>query len=160
MRYLKEISENLNETYVELKRIDHLIYVSLKYTRTVDVIVSVVERMINFFNLLIDSILEHHQELGNIDTIQKSPGLKCDQLRSVVDDSKIDEMIDFYLLLRKIVRMKAHTINEYKRHVGRVTQMDNGTELIINIDLVTEYYKRLKDFFDHVNNLLLDNKEE
>ena len=40
------MTENLENAKEELKRIDHLIYVTLKYTRTVDVLLSVVERMI------------------------------------------------------------------------------------------------------------------
>ena len=39
--------ESLENAKEELKRIDHLIYVTLKYTRTVDVLLSVVERMVN-----------------------------------------------------------------------------------------------------------------
>ena len=148
---MKPIDESLHETYAELKRIDHLIFVSLKYTRTVDVIISVVERMINLFNLLIDVLLEFYKEEGKIDNIQKSPGLKCDQLRSAADNEKINEMIDFYLLLRRIVRMEHDTINEYKRHVGLVVELDPGETLTVNIDLVTEYYERIKKYLEYIN---------
>jgi hypothetical protein len=154
MRVLKEINDNLTEAVREIKRIDHLIYVSLKYTRTADVIKSVVERMIEFFNQIIDSLLEFYQEEGKIDVIQKSPGLKCDQLRTVCEDDKIIEMIDFYLMLRKVIRFDFTVINEYKRHVGRVTQFPDGTELIVNIDLVTEYYQVLKDYLEYVNDII------
>jgi DNA-dependent RNA polymerase auxiliary subunit epsilon len=157
---MKEISEQLHEAFQESKRIDHLIYVSLKYTRTVDVILSIVKRMIEFFNYLLDALLEYYKEKGKVDVIQKSPGLKCDQLRSITDDEKILKMIDFYLLLRKLARVEYGTINEYKRHVGMIAKMDDDSEMTVDIDLITEYYGDVKDYLDYVNNILLEKNGE
>lgn len=156
---MKEMSEQLHEAWQESKRIDHLIYVSLKYTRTVDVIISVIERMINFFNFLLDALLEFYKEQGKVDVIQKSPGLKCDQLRSITEDEKVKEMIEFYLLLRKLVRVKHGIINEYKRHVGMIAKLEEGKEITVDIDLITEYYNRIKEYLDYVNDILLGNEE-
>ena len=41
------MKESFDEAIQELKRVDHLFWVSLKYTRTVDVIKHVIERLIN-----------------------------------------------------------------------------------------------------------------
>ena len=49
----------LEEAREELKRADHLIYVSLKYTRTVDVIKSVIDRLISCLDFVIDKLLDH-----------------------------------------------------------------------------------------------------
>jgi hypothetical protein len=151
MSRLKEMSEQLHEALQESKRIDHLIFVSLKYTRTVDVIVSILERMINFFNFLVEALLEYYKEKGMVDVIQKSPGLKCDQLKGVSSDSKIHEMIDFYILLRRLVRIDRSTINEYKRHVAMVVKLDDGKELVVDIDLVTKYYEQIKGYLEYCN---------
>ncbi|MFP4400953.1 MAG: hypothetical protein ACLFPQ_03670 [Candidatus Woesearchaeota archaeon] len=156
---MKEIDERLHEALEELKRIDHLIFVSLKYTRTVDVIKSVVQRMVNYFNFVLDAMLDYYKEKGELDIIQKSPGLKCDQLRNLTDDSKIHEMIDFYLLLRRLLRVDYSIINEYKRHVGMVAELSDTDTLTVDIDLITEYYKALKDYLDYVNDILLERKE-
>lgn len=160
VRKLKEISEDLHEALQEAKRIDHLIFVSLKYTRTVDVIKSVIERMVSFFNYVIDALLNSYQEKGELDSIQKSPGLKCDQLRSLTEDEKIHEMIRFYLKLRKLMRVEYSTENEFKRHVTMVAQVNDDDVLRVDIDLVTEYYHTLKEYLEYVNNLLLDVQEE
>ena len=39
--------ETLENAKEELKRVDHLIFVSLKYTRTVDVLLNVINRIIS-----------------------------------------------------------------------------------------------------------------
>lgn len=48
------MKEAITNAVEELKRVDHLIYVSLKYTRTVDVIRSVINRLIESYNAIID----------------------------------------------------------------------------------------------------------
>ena len=40
----------------ELKRADHMIYVTLKYTRTADVIHNILKRLINAFDVSIGKI--------------------------------------------------------------------------------------------------------
>ena len=44
---MSHMNEQLENTIEELKRVDHLFYVSLKYTRTVDMIKHVLERIIS-----------------------------------------------------------------------------------------------------------------
>ncbi|MFP4117508.1 MAG: hypothetical protein ACLFTR_01145 [Candidatus Woesearchaeota archaeon] len=56
------MSEELEDIYQdviqEMKRIDHIIFVTLKYTRTVDVLKSIIARMIAAFDFMLDLILE------------------------------------------------------------------------------------------------------
>ena len=48
--------EKLEEAFEELKRVDHLIYVSLKYTRTTDVLKNVIDRMITTAECMMNAI--------------------------------------------------------------------------------------------------------
>ena len=146
----EELELIYQNTVQELKRIDHIIFVTLKYTRTVDVLKSIITRMIAAFDYVLDLILESYREKGDIDSYPNSPGLKVDQIRKMVEDDKIAEILDFYLKLRKISRSEYKTINEYKRHVGMVIEEADGSELIINIDKVTEYYHTMKKYLEHV----------
>ena len=155
----KEINEDLLDAWTEAKRIDHLIYVSLKYTRTVDVLISVVKRMITFFDFLLEALLLKYKEEDKIEVIQKSPGLKCEQLREITDDAIVLEIIDFYLFLRKLVRMEYATINEYKRHVGLIAELDGNT-YVVGIDEVTEYYKYIKNYLEYMNNFFSGTDDE
>ena len=48
-----EYINHLDEAKEEIKRADHLIYISLKYTKTVDVIKITIQRLINAFDFAI-----------------------------------------------------------------------------------------------------------
>ena len=52
------MKDYLDDVKNEVKRVDHLIYVSLKYTRTVDVLRNVTERIINAFEIGIEGLLK------------------------------------------------------------------------------------------------------
>ena len=49
----------LEDAREEMKRADHLLYVSLKYTRTVDVLKSLIDRLINTINAITDELLDY-----------------------------------------------------------------------------------------------------
>ncbi len=137
----------------ELKRIDHLVYVTLKYTRTVDVLASVLERMINAYEYSIDGLLDHAKRIGKIDKIPEMPLLKAQKAKEIFKDKVILENIDSYLLFRKLVRANYGSRNEYRRHVEMSAIVDN-TIVEINIDNITEKYHSLKKFVEIINKLI------
>ena len=99
--------EALENAMQELKRVEHLFWVSLKYTRTVDVIRNVVQRLINVFDFGLDSILKHAKENKLVEEIPKNSGLKCDLLKDTFpENEELKEYVDFYLKLRKILNME------------------------------------------------------
>ena len=55
---MEHINELMFEAREELKRLEHIIYVSLKYTRTVDVIINALNRLVEVYNLIIEALLE------------------------------------------------------------------------------------------------------
>jgi len=146
--------DSLNDAREELKRVDHLIYVSLKYTRTVDVIRSIVDRLINACDFLVDQILILSKKEGKLEDIPKLPGPKCDKLRELhSSNEKIIELLDFYLRLRKIMRAEFTRNTEYRRHVFMGLNLE-GEEIRVNIDLVIELYDKTKEFYEYVKELL------
>ncbi|MFW6230532.1 MAG: hypothetical protein ACOC32_00740 [Nanoarchaeota archaeon] len=157
------MNEELEEIYTnavqEIKRIDHIIFVTLKYTRTADVLKSIITRMIAAFEFMVDLLLEFYKEKGEIEDYHTSPGLKVDQLRKLMDDDKISEMLDFYMMLRRLSRAEYDVINEYKRHVGMVIEQLDGSGITINIDKVTEYYYDMKKYLDYIYHFIEDKGE-
>ena len=73
----EEINEHFEESREELKRADHLIFVSLKYTRTVDVIKHIVERLINCIDFAFTGLLDELVENGKIEEIPAAILPKC-----------------------------------------------------------------------------------
>lgn len=85
MQYLIKIKE-------EIKRTDHLLYVSLKYTRTVDVMRNAIERLINAYTLISDALLEYAKRKKKITDIPPSPIMRSALVKKAYsDDEKITE---------------------------------------------------------------------
>ncbi|MEM3690615.1 MAG: hypothetical protein QXZ40_02715, partial [Candidatus Micrarchaeia archaeon] len=77
------MNEALGEAFEEMKRADHLIYVSLKYTRTVDVIRSIVERLATAYEKAITALLEEAKNQKKIQSYSKNVGIKCKELQAL-----------------------------------------------------------------------------
>jgi hypothetical protein len=147
--------EKMNEALEELKRVDHLIYVSLKYTRTVDVIINILGRMIDGYSLMVDVLLEHAREKGISFSEPESAVERAEIVRAIYSANEpITDNMDLYLLLRKVLRSRnVLRENEYRRHVTMKTVVD-GREEIVNIDIITNYYLFQRDFLFHVRGIV------
>ena len=151
--------EKFYDAVGELKRADHSIAVSLKYTRTVDVIKSIVERLTNTMEFAFDALLEEAKEEGKIKTIPKLPRQKTELLRELYpEDEFLKTYIDFYFNLRKILKAKFTRAREYRRHVTMTVQLEEG-DIEITIDIITDYFNRVKELLDHVSRLIKHDAE-
>lgn len=152
-RYLAEDAEGFESAVYELKRVDHLIYVSLKYTRTVDVLKNIIERLINTYDFLWSDILAQAERDRKIFEIPVAPAAKCKKIREIYsDDEQMDDEIKFYLLLRQLNKSEYTAHQEFRRHVTMRATLPNGDVEEINIDNITEHYKRAKDFLEYFHN--------
>ena len=146
--------ESLDNAREELKRADHLFYVSLKYTRTVDVIKSVIERLINACSFAIESLAHHLQEHGKLDDIPKYPKLRADAVRDLMSgNAEIINDIDFFLLLRKIDKAEFTRSQEFRRHVTMTAEVE-GETMQIKIDTIKEYFERVKKFVSAIESII------
>lgn len=138
----------------ELKRAEHLLYVSLKYTRTTDVIKSLVERLIACFDHVIDGILSKKEEENQIIEVPKTPFARVETLKDLYkDDKKMLNYIEFYHLLRKIVRSKSASSNEFRRNVKMTANVDDK-KIELNIDILGDYYNKTVDFLRYVKDMM------
>lgn len=147
--------ELLDDASEELKRADHLIYVSLKYTRTVDVLLNTLSRMIDAYEYLVDALLEYARDTKNLQEKPKSPLEKGALVKKLYPQQEIQDNVDLFFLMRKIYRAPYQKESEYRRHVALITSID-GREEIINIDIITQYYEFQKDFLRFVLGMLKD----
>ncbi|MBU1201948.1 MAG: hypothetical protein KJ583_00530 [Nanoarchaeota archaeon] len=145
--------ESLSDAKEELKRVDHLIYVSLKYTRTVDVFLNIITRMIDAYDFLINALLKSALENKLIEQIPASPREKGELVMVVFKDEVVKENINLYFLLRKMLKSNPQREHEYRRNVTMTTYIDNRKE-IMNIDIATDYYHFQKAFVDYVEGLI------
>jgi len=148
---MKDYLDNVKN---ELKRVDHIIYVSLKYTRTVDVIKHALDRMISAFDFGIEALLQKVKRRRKTLEIPDQPLKKCELVRTLYkDDQKLSEFMDFYMLLRILSKAEYTKREEYRRHVTMIAKVDVRT-VEVSIDVLHEYEKMMKDFVEYIEQLL------
>lgn len=147
------MEESLEEAREEIKRVDHLFYVSLKYTRTVDMMRNLVVRLISTFDYGMLSLLKSAKEKKKIKDIPSTPLSKCEVLKKLYSDGDIKKYLDMYLLLRRIMRAPYTKREEYRRHVTMISDIE-GKKIETNIDILEEYYTKIRDFLDFVQSTI------
>lgn len=143
------MNEYLLEAKEELKRLEHIIYVSLKYTRTVDVINNALNRMISTYDFIVEAFLEKALEGKNLDSIPKSPALKAKKLADLYpDDPLIQKNLNFYFSLRNILKSPHQKRQEFRRHVTLVVTMEDST-VEVEIDTLVNCEKFIHNFLNY-----------
>ena len=143
---MKEALDNAKE---ELKRVDHLFYVSLKYTRTADMMRHLIERLINAFSFGIESLLKYAKEEKIISHIPDSPTMRANLFLETFKEEEAINYINLYLKLRKIIRADYSRKEEYRRHVAMTCKLEKGEISEVNIDVLKEYYETAKNFINY-----------
>jgi hypothetical protein len=129
--------------------------VSLKYTRTVDVIRNVVERLINAFEFGVDALLEHAKKQKKIETIPRAPRAKSNIIEEIFSsDEKLLKYMKFYIMLRDIRSAPYTRSEEYRRHVTMTSEISPGEFIKVDIDALSEYLKRVQKFLEYITEKL------
>jgi len=150
------MKETLYFAQQELKRAEHLLYVSLKYTRTGDVIKSLVSRLIACIDFANKAILVSRE--AELIEIPDKPFPQVNLIKQLYpENTKLIEYLDFYLLLRQISRTSSHASGEFRRNLTLHVPLDR--EIQITIDISQDYYKRTEEFFSFVCAMLIHSKE-
>ena len=155
------MKDTFDEAIQELKRVDHLFWVSLKYTRTVDVIKHVIDRLINCIGFGLESLLKYAKEKKLITTIPANEGLRCDLLKKTFpDNTELIDYINFYLRLRKLSKAEYTRREEFRRHVTMIATIDKGEVVEVSIDTLKEDYEKTRTFIAFVKKIINEEKEE
>ncbi|MBU4502064.1 MAG: hypothetical protein KKA79_05700 [Nanoarchaeota archaeon] len=119
-------------------RADHLFHVTLKYTRTGDVVKHIIKRLLNSLEYTISEILEKK----NVKDIPTIALIRADVLKKKFPKNKdIQELIKFYLYLKKIDKGKYVSKEEYRKGVAIVVDEED-----INIPRLRELLGKAKEF--------------
>lgn len=141
------MEEALYNARAELKRADHLINVSLKYTRTVDVLKHVVQRLISAMDFGMEALLIQAKSQGKLETVPTLPRIKVDNMKELfADNEETLDFVKFYQFLKKIDKAEFSRALEFRRHVTMTASLDTGQKVEINIDIITDYNKKVIEF--------------
>jgi hypothetical protein len=146
--------EALERAQQELKRADHLIYVSLKYTRTVDVLKNIIERLIATIDAGLDALLHEAKTDQKIPAVPTLPRLKIEALKKTyADNPQLSQYLQFYLLLRNLDKAKFERAQEYRRHVTMRAALDEHS-VEVTIDIISDYFHKTKEFLRLIEQLI------
>lgn len=124
----------------QLLRAEHLFYVTLKYTRTGDVIRNAIKRLISALDYAVTDMLE----VKKAKDLPPIPLMRVDMIKKISPkDRKVSELVDFYYLLRRIDKSKFEVKEEFRKNVALVADGE-----IVNIERLKEFLNKTKEFVE------------
>lgn len=134
---------------------DHLLYVSLKYTKTCDVIMNLLLRWKEMIDVSIDKILKQAKKKKKISTVPTNPVGKIDAIKKLMKkDKNFLEVIDMYEMFKKIRELRKERIGEFRKNVT-LKVFYRGQEININLDKLKEYADKVEKFISTTKHFLL-----
>jgi len=133
---------------------DHLFYVSLKYTKTTDVMLNLIARWRSLIETAIDRLLEHAKKKKKIKSIPIAPKQKADKVREVYKrNQNIIEALDLYEFFKRIENLEKQKENEFRKNVT-LRVMYKGEWVAIDMDKLKEYSEIIDRFIVNLKQIL------
>lgn len=133
---------------------DHLLYVSLKYTKTGDVILNLIARWRSLIGQGMDRILEKAKKKRLVSRIPIAPKQRLDNVRKVFKNERdvIDalELYEFFKVIDKLEKLKE---NEFRKNVV-LRVLYKGEWLDIDMDKLKEYSEVVDRFINYLKHFL------
>ncbi len=127
----------------ELKRADHLIFVSLKYTRTGDVMKNAIKRMVAAFELGMKEYLEHLRKDKQLEHVAGTAKERAISVKSILG-GQVKKYLVLYNLLKKIDKAEYTATEEFRKNVTLKTKTTKPIEVkVVNL---YEYLDMTKNF--------------
>ncbi|MCA9486908.1 hypothetical protein H6501_04525 [Candidatus Woesearchaeota archaeon] len=132
------------QAYRDLRRhlnsIEHMVYVSCKFTRTSEMLRRIMETIVagyeQFFSLAYATMVSE-------DFSNASVHHKVQLLSDSLADRGITVDLSEYFLLKKLLISDFDSIGEYRKNLCIITYLD-GEEYVINMQKLFEFYTSLK----------------
>jgi len=129
---------------------DHLLYVSLKYTKTCDVIINLLSRWKNMIDRGIDRLVAKAKKEKKWKPVPDAPRAKLIQLKKIYSRiPDVTETLELYELFRDIDKLEKIRENEFRKGVNlKVTCKDKQVD--INLLQLKEYAAILERFISYI----------
>jgi ClpP class serine protease len=130
---------------------DHLLYVSLKYTKTCDVIVNLLLRWKNMIELGMDRLIEKLKKQKKWKPVPDAPRAKLIQLKKIyANEPIVMQTLSIYELFRDIDQLDKVRENEFRKGVNLRVTTPGGGVVNINMDKLKEYAALLEKFISFI----------
>jgi len=129
---------------------DHLLYVSLKYTKTGDVILNLLSRWKNLMELSFDFMINKQIEAGKIPECPISPKQRIEFLRKYFKkEQAIQEIVPMYIFFKRIPDLPKTREGEFRKNVALKVKMPSET-VVVNMEMLGEYAEKVEKFMNVV----------
>ena len=149
--------ETLEKIMKEKISADHLLYVSMKYTKTCDVMINLIKRWKIMMDYAFDALLDKAKKKKIIKKLPSAPKLRLDLIKTTfVDVPEIMEAVQEYEMFKLIDILKKTKESEFRKGVC-LRVMYKGEEVAVNLDKLKEYSEILERFINYTK-LFLSSK--
>lgn len=131
----------------ELKRADHLIFVSLKYTRTCDVMKNAIKRMIVAFELSMKEYLEHLKKEKKLERVHGTAKERALSIKNIFGN-QVKKYLALYSLLKKIDKAEYTASEEFRKNVTLTTK--TAKPIAVKVINLYEYLEMTKSFVSFI----------
>lgn len=125
---------------------DHLLYVSLKYTKTCDVIINLLLRWKIMIELAMEKLIEKAQKAKKWKPVPNAPRAKLVQLKKIyASDKLVSDVLELYELFRDVESLEKVRECEFRKGVNLKVHYKEQ-EINVNLDKLKEYSELLERF--------------
>lgn len=154
MKQRVKIKQMLEEIIKEKTSADHLLYVSLKYTKTCDVILNLLARWKSLIEISYDAILKEGVESKKIQELPTNPKQKIEFMRKYFKNvPEIIESIPLYIFFKRVPDLNKTREGEFRKNVNlKVIEPTKTT--VINLEKLSEYSEIIDKFIKKVRSII------
>jgi len=133
---------------------DHLMYVSLKYTKTCDVILNLLARWKSLIEISFDAILERGCEDGSIECMHATPKQRIEFMKKYfAKDEAIQKVVPLYIFFKRVPDLKKVRSGEFRKNVNLRVVVTPTRNVDINMEKLGEYYDIVEAFMKRVKDI-------
>jgi hypothetical protein len=129
---------------------DHLYYVSLKYTKTCDVILNLLLRWKNMIEMSMDILVDQAKKRKKWKPVPDAPRAKLIQLKKIFAKSKeVNDALELYEFFRDVEKLDKIRENEFRKGVNLRVDY-KGETVNVNLEKLSEYSEVLERFISYL----------
>ncbi len=133
---------------------EHLLYVSLKYTKTCDVILNLITRWQSMVDECIEALLQKAKKRRMINTLPTAPKARVDLLLETFKKEKdVVDVLNMYTFFKKIPSLEQLREGEFRKNVA-LKVIDKGRIVSIDLEKLKEWYETLERFLSFVRHFI------
>lgn len=130
-------------------------YVSLKYTKTCDVILNLLARWKSMIEISFDAVLERWYEEGKVERMPVTPKERIEFIKKYsVGNEAIQKVVPLYIFFKRVPDLPKTRSGEFRKNVNLGIKAGPTRVVNINMEKLGEYYNVIETFIVEVKKIL------